>query len=55
MGDLSYFIDEQTNFCQTFKHVKPYYAKQQANYKEISACIVANGFTFGTCWLAQSL
>jgi TnpA family transposase len=54
ISDLLYFINEQTGFCKAFDHIKPRYAKQKADYEGIIACIVANGFSFGTYRMAQS-
>jgi TnpA family transposase len=54
IGELLYLINAQTGFCDAFDHVKPRYSKQKANYKEIIACIVANGFSFGTYLMSQS-
>jgi hypothetical protein len=54
ISELLYFINEQTNFCRAFDHVKPRYSKQKADYTGIIACIVANGFSLGTYRMAQS-
>ncbi|AVP88044.1 Putative transposase [Candidatus Phycorickettsia trachydisci] len=54
ISDLLYFVNQQTNFCRAFEHNKPRYAKQKADYEGIVACIVANGFSFGTYLMAQS-
>jgi len=54
ISELLYFINEQTDFCRAFDHVKPRYSKQKADYTGIIACIVANGFSLGTYRMAQS-
>jgi len=54
ISELLYFINEQTNFCEAFDHIKPRYSKQKADYEGIIACIVANGFSFGTYRMARS-
>ena len=48
------FVNEQTNFCSAFDHIKPRYSKQKASYEKIVACIIANGFGFGTYLMSQS-
>lgn len=54
ISELLYFINEQTNFCEAFDHIKPRYSKQKADYEGIIACIVANGFSFGTYRMSRS-
>jgi TnpA family transposase len=54
IGELLYFINDQTEFCRAFEHIKPRYSKQKANYEEVIACIAANGFGFGIYRMAQS-
>lgn len=54
ISELLYFINEQADFCKAFNHIKPRYSKQKADYEGIIACIVANGFSFGTYRMAQS-
>jgi len=54
IGELLYLINTQTGFCDAFDHVKPRYSKQKTSYEEIIACIVANGFSFGTYLMSQS-
>ena len=54
ISELLYFINEQTNFCEAFDNIKPIYSKQKADYEGIIACIVANGFSFGTYLLSRS-
>jgi predicted cupin superfamily sugar epimerase len=51
---MLYCINDQTNFCEAFDHIKPRYSKQKADYEGIIACIVANGFSFGTYHMARS-
>lgn len=54
ISELLYFINEQTNFCEAFDHIKPRYSKQKADDEGIIACIVANGFSFGTYRMSRS-
>lgn len=54
ISELFDFINVQTDFCEAFDHIKPRYSKQKADYEGIIACIVANGFSFGTYRMAQS-
>lgn len=54
ISELLCFVNEQTNFCSAFDHIKPRYSKQKASYEKIVACIIANGFGFGTYLMSQS-
>lgn len=46
--------EELIQKCRAFVHIKPHHSKQKADYEGIVACIVANGFSFGTYLMAQS-
>ena len=51
--DLLIFVNKQCGFLEAFTHIKPRYAKKNADNKQIIACFIANAFNLGTYKMSE--